>query len=166
MEHRVRTVLLTTVSLAALSLAAPATAADLSTAGPLVGGAPLPGVSSVLSLWAAGAMLNSTESDFDKSGYFNFGGDARVAGPSWQLELVAAAHTATDTASPNQGAAHVALAGHWLNRGPDRTWGLFVGGSQTGHQESSDYSSHVFGGAEWAGFYGSNTLFAQAGGLA
>ncbi|WP_337660056.1 hypothetical protein [Anderseniella sp. Alg231-50] len=127
----------------------------------------LPSVSSVMSIYGGGAVLDSDDAEFDEDGYFIFGGDARVAGESWLFEIAGAGHTTTDdnSSSGHGGGAHFSGAGHWLSRSQDNTWGLFGALAHTEFADSDDYAQHVFGGLEFAGFGAQSTWFAQAGGV-
>ena len=156
---------LTTVSAAALLAIAgsQSQAADLS--GPIEpAAAPMPELSAVLSLWAGAAFLDSNDDQFSEDVYFTFGGDARFSGQSWQLEITGA-HISDTDGDGDEGSEWFAGAGHWLNRSPERTWGLFAGASSTGFQDSNDHAVHVFGGLEGAWFAGQNTFYGQLGGV-
>jgi hypothetical protein len=168
--------LLATVSALALTvaLASQVQAADLPAPAPEPA---LPYISAVMSMWAGVAALDSSYNgesssscgrqscSFDASSYFTFGGDARVAGRNWQFDINAATIGETDTADSDEYSQYIALGGHWLNRGPDRTWGIFGGVTATGHQEADDSSYHLFAGVEYAKFYGQSTWFGQVGGI-
>ena len=157
--------LLTTAS--ALTLAActfsQAQAGGLDTMKPAMA-EPLPGITAVMSMWAAGYHLDSGDNDFDGDNYFTFGGDARIANENYIIELLAAQIQDTSSASgTSEASQHFALAGHWLHRRPDQTIGLFAGMSGTGAQDSSKSWAHLFGGVEAALFRGDKTYFGQTG---
>jgi hypothetical protein len=156
--------LLGTVSALALTmaLASQAQAADLPAPAPEPA---LPDVSAVMSLWAGVAALSSDDSNYDSSSYFTFGGDARVAGRNWQFDINAATIGETDDNDSDEYSQYIALGGHWLNRGPDRTWGIFGGFTATGFQETGDSAYHFFAGVEYAKFSGQSTFFGQLGGI-
>ena len=131
----------------------------------------LPDLSAVMSLYAGGAALNTsggsnTDSDYGQGSHWLAGGDARVAGQSWQLELVAGALGDADSCSDcdEAGSNYLALAGHMLGRGETGTWGVFGGFAHVGHQDTQDTSGSFFGGVEYAHFMGNSTLFGQLGG--
>ena len=124
----------------------------------------LPDLSAVMSMYGGGAILDSEDGNFDAKGYMLFGGDARVAGRSWQAEMVGS--VIGELESTYEGSNYFALAGHWLNRGADGTMGVFGGVSGNGHQDDAESSYHAFGGIEYAMFNGNTTLFGQVGGIA
>ena len=124
----------------------------------------LPDLSAVMSMYAGGASLDSSDGQFEASSYWLVGGDARVAGQSWQLEMAGSVLGDTDECSDCEGSNYLALAGHMLGRGETGTWGVFAGFAHVGHQDSADTSGNFFGGVEYAHFSGNSTLFGQAGG--
>lgn len=159
---------LVTVSASALMLfcASQANAADLYEPA-------MPDLSAVISMYGGGASLDtrghgisgSRPDGMNGNGYWLAGGDARVAGQSWQLEIDGSVlgHLGTSTDDDDY-SNYLALGGHWLGRGETGTWGIFGSMAFVGHQDSADHSTHFFGGLEYAHFMGDSTLFGQLGG--
>ena len=128
---------------------------------------PLPYINAVLSLWAGGAFLDSDDSTLDSSGFPTFGGDARIGGNQWILEIYGSYLGATDTGSdPNSEATSYFLgAGHFLWRDPgNRAIGIFAGLDAAGHMDSNDHSVNMFTGLEGAWFRDMKTYYGQFGG--
>lgn len=139
----------------------------------------LPDLSAVMSMYAGGSFLDQSGpgdecSSGENCGQFDdntwlAGGNARVAGQSWQLELAGSVLGDTDKecdgcSAEYQGSTYFALAGHWLGRGETGTWGAFGGFAHVSHQDSDSTSGNLFGGLEYAHFSGNSTLFGQVGG--
>ncbi len=125
----------------------------------------LPSVSSVMSIYGGVQFLDSDDGQFDEDVQFVFGGDAAVAGETWQLEIAGTGLSATDENDDDTGGSHFAAAGHWLSRSQDSTWGVFGGLSHTGFADTDEFAHHVFGGLEFASFGAQSTWFAQGGGI-
>ena len=131
----------------------------------------LPDLSAVMSMYAGGASFDTsggtvTDGQFDGGSHWLVGGDARVAGQAWQLEMAGSVLGSMDSTSGGEETSnYLALAAHMLGRGETGTWGVFGGFTHTGHQDSDESSGHLFGGVEYAHFSGNSTLFGQAGGI-
>lgn len=131
----------------------------------------LPDLSAVMSMYGGGAFFDTfggTTEDgaFDGNSHWLMGGDARVAGRSWQLEINTQVLGATDTESgdASEFSAYGAFGGHWLNRSDNNTWGIFTGVAAAQHQDSASDTVNWFGGVEYASFHGNSTWFGQFGG--
>ncbi len=126
----------------------------------------LPSVSSVMSIYGGAQFVDSGDTSFDEDVQFVFGGDARVAGETWQLEIAGTGHSAVDDDNEgNNGGSYFAGAGHWLSRSQESTWGVFGGLSHTAFADTDEFAHHVFGGLEFASFGAQSTWFVQGGGI-
>ncbi len=162
-------VLMAGASIAALGLVAgQASAADLS--GPAMAEAApaLPYVSAVMSLYAGAAHAVSTDEDFtDNVTSPTFGGDARIGGRNWLLELQASYRGDISTTGSSMGtdaSLYLATVGHFLMRSNPTTYGIFGGLNASGYAETSDSNLNIIVGAEAAHARGTGQYYAQLGG--
>ncbi len=160
--------LLAGVSCAALALAASQAFSADPAAVSVAPAPPLPYINAVLSLWAGGVLLNSEDSEFDGSGLPTFGGDARIGGNQWILEIYGAwlGSTDDDATANSEAATYFLAAGHYIMRDPggDNAYGIFAGLDAAGHMDTEDHSVNAFVGLEGAVHRGMQTYFGQFGG--
>ena len=136
-------------------------------------GQALPYVSGVLALWAGGQTNVSDDGDFDHGPATPiFGGDARMAGEAWQLEVFGSyiGNTSTTNGTQNTDAsAYFGGAIHGLMRdaglfGGNTTLGIFLAADTVQHISSNANSVNLYPGLEAALSSGDQSYYLQVGG--
>lgn len=153
----------------------PASSPEAATAEPVTvvpaAGPALPYVSGVLSLWAGASILDSDNGDFDAPAAPIFGGDARMAGEAWQMEVLGSFIGTTSTTGGTQntdGSTYFAGVVHGLMRdvgdSGNITLGAFLGADSVKFVSSDEGTVNLYPGLEAALFSDAQTFYGQVGG--
>lgn len=124
--------------------------------------------SSIVSLWAGGIIVQTTDSDFEAEATAAIGGDMRhyfemSPGRGLQLELTALGESNADDGDES-GTIHVIGGVHAINRTADGAWGFFGSAAHTTANDDDGEIQHFLGGVEAAFFSGMNQFNIQIGG--